>query len=72
MPGEELITALGFKYSRTCNCEGHATLVFTFGKWELRWRQKRYLIKLKRDGSAITNWINIGELESTFLEAQAV
>jgi len=69
MTTDQLLIQYGFKYSRSCNCDGHATKVYTNGNYEFRWRKNRFLGKLKDNGTTLFNWFNIGELENKLSEA---
>lgn len=71
MTTEQTLIQYGYSYSRGCHCDGHATKIYTAaGGYEFRWRKNRYMGKLRRNGEALSNWFNIGELESKILEAQ--
>lgn len=71
MTTDTTLTKYGFTYSRSCNCDGHATKVYISGPMEFRWRKNRFLGKLKKNGIALSNWFNIAELEYKILEAEA-
>lgn len=71
MAGEELILSMGFTRTGTCNCGGYYTEKYTKANYEISWRRKRYLVKLKKSGETIFGWIPIHELDKAITETKS-
>lgn len=68
MAGEELIVQYGFKYTRSCNCGGYYNLIYRKDDYEISWRPKRYIAKLKKANQTIFNWLPLIEADAKFKE----
>lgn len=71
LTGEPLILSYGFERRRVCHCGGFYTEVYTKGEYELSWRRKRYLVKLKKSGTTLFGWVPVDELAQEIIKTKS-
>jgi hypothetical protein len=59
----DTITAIGFHFNRTCNCDGQKTAVYIKGDYEIRHRIRRNTYKLRKYRVSQTGWISADQLQ---------
>lgn len=67
---EYILELYKFTLSGSCNCAGYKTLKYRRNPddgYELQWRMRRHLYRLKKYGHSQTNWIDF-EAIKTILE----
>lgn len=56
---KELLERYGYSYVGNCNCDGFTTQKYKRGDFQLRVRTGKNLIKIKKGGHSITQWVPI-------------
>lgn len=59
----DTITAIGFVFNRTCNCDGQKTNVYIKGDYEVRHRVRKNTYKLRKYRVSQTGWISSDQLQ---------
>ncbi len=60
---KELMSIHGYKFARTCWCDGYKTMVYLKDKFEFKWRLHKYQFRVKERGVLKKNWSPVKEAE---------
>lgn len=64
----ETLAKYGFKSAGSCNCNGIYTLKYKNGPYMVRIRKNRYTFAIQENGSYITSFTKLTELEKKLKE----
>jgi len=66
---ETLLEQYGYQYTGTCQCDGYHTIKYRRKDgYEVKWRKKRYMFKLKKNNELIKSWSPVSILSVALSE----
>lgn len=60
----ELLKQYGFDFKGSCSCDGVYSEKYRKGDYEVRWRKRKGIFKIRRFGVSLTGWIIESEIEN--------